>query len=203
MIRAALALYEATGEEQRLRQALKILAAAEQNFADGTGAFFTTSRDATDLPAGGAFRTRNVSDGPTPSGIGMMAENYARLYHLTGEADYRAKAEAVLASYGGRRDMLAASPVLLAAADTLVKASCVVVTGTGDLSLLQQAALAAPDPAVITMSVQTGAALPTDHPAHGKTSTAPAAFICQGNVCLAPVATREALRANLRHIAKI
>ncbi len=201
MIRAALALYEATGQAARLAQALRILAAAEKFFGDGEGAFFTAASDAADLPAGEGFRTRNVSDGPTPSGIGLMAENYARLYHLTGGAEFRVKAEAVLAAYGGQTAALAGSPVLLAAADTLANAACVVVSGAGDLTELRQAALGAADPAVVTLTVGDGGTLPPEHPAFGKASVEPAAFVCRGNTCALPVATPEALDGLLRQIA--
>jgi uncharacterized protein YyaL (SSP411 family) len=202
MIRAALALYEATGEAARLTQALHILAGAEQKFSDGAGAFFTTASDAADLPAGEEFRSRNVMDGPTPSGIGLMAENYARLYHLTGGEDYRAKAEAVLAAYGGHTAALVGSPVLLAAADTLANATCAVITGAGDTSALHQTALAAADPAVCVLLVPDATTLPESHPAHGKTSAEPAAFVCQGNTCALPVTTPEALKLLFRQIAK-
>jgi uncharacterized protein YyaL (SSP411 family) len=202
MIRAALALYEATGEARRLAQALKILAAAEQRFSDSAGAFFSTASDAADLPAGAGFRSRNVMDGPTPSGIGLMAENFARLYHLTGGDEYRAKAEAVLAAFGGQKAALVGSPVLLAAADTLANATCIVITGAGDKSALRQTALAAPDPAVCVLLVSDAAGLPASHPAHGKTSAEPAAFVCQGNTCALPVTSPEALKTLLRRIAK-
>ena len=91
-----------------------------------------------------------------------MAENYARLYHLTGDAAYRAKADAVLAAFGGGADMLAAAPVLLAAADMLENAACVVVTG-GDAGLAKTA-LGAADPAVVVLRTS-GQALPPGHPA--------------------------------------
>jgi hypothetical protein len=58
--------------------------------------------------------------------------------------------------------------VLLAAADTLANATCVIITGAGSQSPLQQAALAAPDPAVTVLVVPDGATLPDSHPAHGK-----------------------------------
>ncbi len=197
MIRAALALYEATGEPARLEQALRILDGAEQQFSDGAGAFYMAAHDAADVPGP---RSRNVSDGPTPSGIGLMAENYARLYHLTGHAAYRDKAESVLAAYGARREMLAASPVLLAAADLLENAACVVVTGGG--TGLAKSALAAPDPAIVVLQVADGTNLPPDHPAYGKRSETPAAFVCQRQTCAQPVTTPEALRGLLRRIAK-
>ncbi len=202
MIRAALALHEATGEAGRLAQARRILDAAEANFSDGAGAFFTTAHDATDLPAGDGFRVRSAADGPTPSGIGLMAENYARLYHLTGEAGFREKAEGVLGAFGGRRDRLPASPVLLAAADMLENAACIVITSEPGPMTLRHAALAAPDPAAVVLAVATGAELPAEHPAHGKSSNTPAAFICQAGVCAPSVATAAELRAGLRQIAK-
>ncbi len=201
MIRAALALYEATGEASRLDKALKILAATEQNYSDGAGAFFTAAKDAADLPSGEGFRTRNVTDGPTPSGIGLMAENYARLYHLTGDDFYRTKAEAVLSAYGGQKPALVASPVLLAAADMLANAACVVITGQRDLARLHQEALAAPDPAVVVIAIADTTQLPPSHPAYGKTSTGPAAFVCRGGVCALPITTPEAMRGLLRQIA--
>ncbi len=197
MLRAALSLYEATGNATRLAQATRILAATEQKFADGAGAFYMAAEDATDIPA---LRSRNVMDGPTPSGIGLMAENYARLYHLTGNPTYRAKAEAVLATYGAGADLLANSPVLLAASDLLENATCIVLTG-GDTELAQ-AALAAPDPAVVVLQVQDAATLPPTHPAYGKPSQSPAAFVCQGQSCALPVTTPGALRALLRAIAQ-
>ncbi len=194
MLRAALALYEATGEAKRLDQGLRILSATEAHFSDGAGAFFMAAVDAADVPRP---RARNVADGPTPSGIGLMAENYARLYHLTGQPGYRAKAEAVLAAYGGRPELLAGSPVLLAAVDLLEDAACVVVTGGAES--LAEAALAAPGPAVVVLR---GADVALGHPAHGKTSATPAAFVCRGRTCALPVATPEALRGLLRGITK-
>jgi hypothetical protein len=193
MLRAGLALYEATGNPDRLAQARRILTAAEVHFSDGAGAFYITAHDATDVPGP---RGRNVADGPTPSGIGLMAENYARLYHLTGEDDFRAKAEAVLAAYGGRREMLTASPVLLAAADFLENAACIVITGAAPD--LVRAALAAPDPAITVLQVPENATMPASHPAFGKPTTRPAAFVCQSQRCALPVTTPAALRGLLR-----
>jgi uncharacterized protein len=195
MIRAGLALYEHTGDTARLDQALRILRGAETHFSDGDGVFFMVADDAADVPGP---KSRNITDGPIPSGIGLMAENYARLFHLTGDASYRAKADAVLAAFGGRADMLTASPVLLAAADMLENAACVVVTG-GDAGLAQ-AALGAADPAVVVLRTS-GQALPPGHPAEGKFLLR-AAFVCQGGSCALPVTTPEALHGLLRRIAE-
>ncbi len=188
MIRAALALFEATGAPSRLLQAEAILTATETYFSDGAGAFFMAANDATDVPGP---RSRVISDGPTPSGIGMMAGNYARLYHLTGAPKYRAAADAVLASYGGRPELLAGSPTLLAAADFLENAACVVIIG-GDPILLQTA-LAVPDPAVVVLQIGARQILSADHPAYSKDTAG--AFVCRGGVCALPVTTAAELAA--------
>jgi uncharacterized protein YyaL (SSP411 family) len=188
MLRAALALYQARGDEARLVQGLRILAAAERYFSDGDGAFYMSAIDAADVFTP---RMRNVQDGPTPSGIGMMAENYALLYHLTGNPAYRAKAEAVLAAYGGQAARLAGSPMLLVAVDILENAACVAADGA-----LAQAALALPDPAVVVLRPGSGAG--PEHPAYGKVSATPMAWVCRGNMCAPPVADADALYSLLR-----
>jgi len=192
ILRAALALYQATAKPDYLATAQRLLAVTERKFGDGAGAFFMSA------DAGQKFapRARNVQDGPAPSGIGLMAENDAMLHALTGEAEHRRKAEALLAAFAGGTDRLTGSPVLLAAADFLENAACVVVTGSS--AELAQAALTAPDPAVAVLQVSASAALPPGHPAHGKASTQPAAFICRSGVCSLPVTTTEEVRAALR-----
>ena len=153
--------------------------------------------DAADVPGP---KARNVTDGPTPSGIGLMAENYARLFHLTGDAAYRAKADALLAAFGGRAEMLAASPVLLAAADLLENAACVVVTG-GDR---RWPGPRSPRPTRRWWCCKFPAAGAAPRPSGGGRNNGPepAAFVCQGGICALPVTTAEALRALLRPIAK-
>ncbi|OYV32171.1 MAG: thioredoxin domain-containing protein, partial [Acidocella sp. 20-61-6] len=195
MLRAALALYEATGVIALLDQALRLLAATEAHFSDHAGSFTMASADATDLPGP---RLRNITDGPTPSGIGLMAENYARLLHLTGDPTYRAKAEALLAAHGGQPNRLAAAPVLLAAADLLENATCIVLTGGNPA--LTAAALAAPDPAIVILRIAPGQILHESHPAYGKSSAASAAFLCRGGICTPPVTTPQTLRAQLRQL---
>ncbi|MGE4481094.1 thioredoxin domain-containing protein [Acidocella sp.] len=191
MIHAALALYQATGDRDYLDRAEIILAATQARFGDGGGAFFMSADDAGDVYAP---RARGVQDGPAPSGIGMMARNYAVLFHLTGQDAYRAKAEAVLAAFGGRARALTSSPVLLAAADLLANAACVVVTGGAED--LARVALAAADPAVLVL--RGGAGGDPAHPAHGKPDDARAAYICRGNVCGLPVGDAESLRRALK-----
>ncbi|MCF3946344.1 thioredoxin domain-containing protein [Acidiphilium iwatense] len=198
MLRAALALYQATGEAAYLARAEALAAATEQKFGDGAGGFFLTADDSGDLPCG--MRPRGGFDGPTPAGAGLMAEGYACLYHLTGGADYRSRAEALIAAHAGERRALAAYPTLLAAAALLDAATSVVIVGDrGDarFASLHRAALAGFDPTVVVLPVGDASGLPVSHPAHGKASGTPAAFVCGGNVCSLPVHTADALRAQV------
>ncbi len=203
MARSALALYEATGMPERLGQAVRIADAALMHFAadpgDAGGGFFTSADDATDVPLA---RPRTAGDNATPSGNGVIAEVFARLYHLTGAPVWRTRAEAVLRAFGGNRDQLAAMPTLLAAADLLEEAATVVIAGPLDHPLgdaLAAAALAAPDPAVIVLRAERADALPTDHPAHGKPAgpAGAAAYLCRRQVCGLPLTDPAALVAAL------
>ena len=82
MARASLALFEASGEPARLAQAVRLAEAAVAAFSDGAGGFYTTAADATDVPL---MRQRTAVDSATPAGIGVLAEVFARLWHLTGD----------------------------------------------------------------------------------------------------------------------
>ncbi len=126
MARAALALFEATGDERRLAQAVRLAEAAQAAFSDGQGGFFTTAADATDVPLA---RPRTAADNATPAGNGLLAEVFARLWHLTGDANWRTRCEALLRAFTGNPDQLAAMPTLLAAADLLEEGAAVVVAG--------------------------------------------------------------------------
>ncbi len=126
MARAALALYEATGAARHLADAVRFADAALAFFADGQGGFYTSASDATDVPLA---RPRTAHDNATPAANGLLAEVFARLWHLTGEAAWRGHAEALLRAFMGNADHLAQMPTLLAAADLLEAGATVVVVG--------------------------------------------------------------------------
>ncbi len=187
MARAALALHEATGSPDRLAQAIRLADAVLVHFADGQGGFFTSADDAADVPLA---RPRSGADNATPSGNGQIAEIFARLYHLTGAPVWRERAECVLRAFAGQPGALAAMPTLLAAADLLEEVATVVVAGDGPLATrLADAALRAPDPAVVVLRLGATGSLPAEHPAHGKSGGAAgaAAYVCRRNVCGLPI----------------
>jgi len=200
MARAALTLYEASADPTRLSRATRLADAAIAHFGDDAGGFFTTADDATDVPLA---RPRTAADNATPAGNGLIAEVFARLWHLTGETVWRDRADAVLRAFTGIPDQLAAMPTLLAAADLLEEAASTVITGPADSDVghvLAAAALAGPDPATVVLRTPTADALPPSHPAHGKTGGAHGAeaYVCRRNICGLPVTAPVALAHMLR-----
>ena len=184
MARASLSLFEATGDEQRLAQAIR-LAEATQSFADGQGGYYTTAEDATDVPLA---RPRTAADNATPAGNGLLAEVFARLWHLTGDTGWRDRAEALLRAFTGNPDQLAAMPTLLAAADMLEEGAAVVIAGEPAQELVG-AALGTADPAVAVLRAGSLDALPASHPAYGKSAgtEGAVAYVCRRQVCGLPI----------------
>jgi uncharacterized protein len=191
MARASLALFEATGEARRLAEAIRLARAAEAAFADGQGGYYTTAADASDVPLA---RPRTAADNATPAGNGLLAEVFARLWHLTGDTGWRERAEALLRAFTGKPDQLAAMPTLLAAADMLEEAATVVLAGDATQPLAA-AALTSADPAVAVLRVAGLDALPVEHPAFGKSPGAEGAtaYVCRRNACGLPIVDARAL----------
>jgi hypothetical protein len=200
MARAALALFEATGDQRRLAQAIRLAEVACAAFADGQGGFYTTAVDATDVPLA---RPRTAADSATPAANGLLAEVFAALWHLTGEQVWRSRCEPLLRAFTGNPDQLAAMPTLLAAADLLEEGASVVVAGDPAhpaARALTGAALASPDPAVVLLRAARPDDLPAGHPASGKWAGAEgaAAFVCRRNVCGLPVTDTASLAMALK-----
>ena len=200
MGRAALALYETSGDPRYRDHAERLTRAALAHFAASDGGFFTTADDATDVPI---TRPRSAACNATPAGNGVMAENFARLWHLTGDEVWRAAAQSVLDAFSGDAGRLSAMPTLLAAADLLAEAATVVIAGSGadpHFQALAATALAAPDPAIAVLRATGQTPLPTAHPAFGKgpTRQGAAAYLCRAGVCGLPIADPATLAAALR-----
>jgi uncharacterized protein YyaL (SSP411 family) len=197
--RAALALFEATGEPRYLALAERETRAALARFGAPDGGLYMTAEDAQDAPA---VRARIADDGATPSGVGLMAEVLARLYHLTDAAEWREAAERLIAAFaGGDPRALTQSPLLLAAWDFLTRGGCVVVEGDRADALttaLVGAARRGPDPALAVWPLDR-ALWPQGAPGGRPSPPAvPAAMVCRGQACGLPQRDPEALAASLR-----
>ena len=201
MIRAALALHEATGEEAYLERALAWQATLDRHYANPeNGGYFLTADDAVGL----VVRPNSTSDDATPNPNALAAQNLIRLALFTGQHAWRDKAdrlfEGMAASAG---ENLYAHLALLNALDLRLRGAEIVVAGEDERAnelLAAARKLAFFDRVVLRASP----ALAPDHPAHDKVDVAAqsAAFICVGETCSLPVrepdAIAEAVRAARR-----
>ena len=129
MIRAALALYEATGEHAYLERALAWQANLDRHYANaGSGGYFLTADDAEGL----VVRPSATTDDATPNPNALAAQNLIRLAVFTGQHAWRDQADrlfdGIAASAG---ENLFAHLALLNALDLRLRAAEIVVTGQG------------------------------------------------------------------------
>jgi hypothetical protein len=186
MIRAALALYEATGQRRHLEWALAWQQAFDAHYANpGNGGYFLTADDAEGL----VVRPAATSDDAIPNPNAIAAQNLVRLAALTGDPAWRDKADrlfdGVLAQAA---DNLLSHAALLNALDLRLSAAEIVVTGP-DHQQFANAALKLPFHNRIVLRIPSANELPPQHPAQAKIAAAPAsaAFVCVGQTCSLPV----------------
>jgi uncharacterized protein YyaL (SSP411 family) len=197
MTRAAIALFEATGEQTYIDAAEGWIGVLDAHYWDAaSGGYFFTADDAEAL----IVRTKTAADNATPSGNGVICVALARLYYLTGKDAYRLRAEAVLQAFAGEIERnffpLAA---LLCANETLQRCTQIVIAGAEDdpgTAGLLAAARQATDMNKLIVRIADGDALPEAHPAAGKgpVDGRPAAYVCTGPTCSLPITDAIELR---------
>lgn len=206
MAQAGLALYDATSDTaylERARQWLMIL--DDHHWDSRRGGYFLTADDAGDNDGAPVIcRIKTAHDSSTPSANGALAGVLARFYAVTGEARWRERAEALVAAFAGElaRNFFPL-PTLLNGVETLHQPLHIVLATARPQDHggpLERALYQCSLPDRMVTRVVDGAALPADHPAHGKTSLngAPTAYVCRGPQCAAPVTDPAALTALLK-----
>ena len=190
MIRAALALYEATGRPERLELALGWQQAFEAAYANPqNGGYYLTASDAEGL----VVRPASTSDDATPNPNAIAAQNLLRLAALAGDARWRERADRLFDGVlSGAADNLLSHAALLNALDLRLNAAEIVVTGP-DHARFAAAALRLPYLNRIMLRAPSATALPAGHPAQAKIAAGAgsAAFICIGETCSRPVTDPE------------
>ncbi len=186
MIRSALALYEATGADGYLTLALTWQRAFDTHYSDpDTGGYYLSADDASDL----LLRPHSTADDATPNPNAVAAQNLVRLAVLSGDAQWRTKAdrliEGILSSV--ERNLFG-HVALLNALDLRLRAAEIVCTGS-DAERFAQSALKLPFTERIVLRARAAAALSPMHPAQEKIKAAggSAAFVRVGERCSLPV----------------
>jgi uncharacterized protein YyaL (SSP411 family) len=194
MIRAALALYEATSRKTYLDQALSWQRALDRDYADSrNGTYYLTAADAEGL----VIRPASTSDDATPNHNAVAAQNLIRLAMLAGDDQWREKADKLIGAIAPDAiENLYMHMALLNAVDLRLRAAEIVVTGEGPrANQLLNAARRLPPLDRIVLHASSADTLPQRHPARDKIAAVsePSAFVCVGETCSLPVADPDAL----------
>ncbi len=192
MARAALTLFEVTGESAYLNHAITWADVLKTHYRDDqNGGYFFTADDAEQL----ITRTRNAADNAYPAGNGIIVGVLARLYYLTGEDRWRAESSFVIKAFAGDANRNVASiATLMMGAEFLEAAVQVVIVGRRgepDTDALTNVVFASPEPNRLLNVILPDDELPDGHPAKGKSQTAglATAYVCRGPVCSLAVTT--------------
>jgi uncharacterized protein YyaL (SSP411 family) len=192
-------LFEATADPKWLREAIRLTKVTADDYEDkGSGGFYLT---VSAVPA----RLREAYDGPTPSGNSVAATNLIRLAELTGEAEYRKKAEGTLKAFGGEIERNPTSHTfMLAALDLIVNGvrEVVITAPTAKEAASMRAEVFRrfiPDKVVAIATTKTfdelselSALLEGRRPSKGAR-----AYVCRNFACKLPADSTETLREQL------
>ncbi|MEE9545330.1 MAG: glycoside hydrolase family 76 protein, partial [Rhodospirillales bacterium] len=201
MCRAALALYETTGERLYLERAETWVGLANRHHWDASGGgYFLAADDADDV----ITRSKTIADSAQPSGNGTMAEVLARLFYLTGDATYRQRGEELIGVFSSASpEYLINLPGLTGGFELFERAVQIVVIGKPEekaTRALRRAVFeTAPWRRVLTL-IGPGAELPAGHPARGKglaKGGKPVAYVCPGVTCGLPIVDPDVLKDEL------
>ena len=204
MCRAALMLFEVTGDEDYLARAEGWAADVERYYLDEAGGYFFTAADAQDL----ITRTKTAADNATPSGNGVMAGVLARLYFLTGKEAYLGAAEAVIGAFAGELGQnFMPLTTLINNNEFLRSAVQIVILGERDDAPVQSLLAAV---SRVSLADRVVLVLPPDkplaetHPAFGKEQVdgKATAYVCVGTVCSLPVGSPDELEKLLTNTRK-
>ncbi|HML06583.1 MAG TPA: thioredoxin domain-containing protein [Xanthobacteraceae bacterium] len=196
MIRAALALFEATGRPNYLDQALAWQHALDRDYANAdAGTYFLTAADAEGL----VIRPAATTDEATPNHNAVAAQNLVRLALLAGDDGWRQRADRLIAAIAPQAvENLYMHMALFNAVDLRLRGAEIVVTGEGERAqALIAAARALPPLDRIVLHLRSAERLPAGHPAREKfpATGEPQAFVCVGQTCSLPVDDPSGLTA--------
>jgi hypothetical protein len=187
---AFLDAYEATGTVAWLERAEQVMAYCAAAHGDdgpdgGKGGYFDVAR-ARGGAAEAAYlgtRAKPIQDAPTPSPNGVAALVLARLWAVTGQAEWRARLDRQLAAFAGAAgDLALYGATVFRAADWAVH----------PVTRIEVAGPAGEGPACAMHRL----ALQTYRPRKAvirRVAPAPAATVCVGTACSLPVASPERL----------
>jgi uncharacterized protein len=188
-------MYETTFEGRWLKEALKLARKMIDLFWDTTGGFRSSSREL-------LLKVKEGYDGPIPSGNSVAALTLLRLSELTGNEEFRTKAETTMKVFaGGMESSPTSHSYMMCALDFWMGSREIVVAGSSADPEVQQVlaeihrrfipdkVLAMPDAILVEIGQLT----------EGKTAIEgrPTVYICQNFACSRPITQLDALKRAL------
>jgi uncharacterized protein len=195
MIKAAVALYEATGIREYLGRALQWQIALDRHYIDReTGGYYLAADDAEGL----VVRPASLIDEATPNPNGVAAQNLLRLATLTGDDIWRERADILFEGLlPAAADAMHLYASLLNALDLRLRGVEIVAVGP-DADRFAAAALALPFLDRMVARAQNTADLPSTHVARALSlDGGTAALVCAGQKCSLPATDPEQLLATV------
>ena len=194
MIRAALALHEATGAASFLDQALQWQQALDRDYINAeNGTYYLTAANAEGL----VIRPAATTDEATPNHNAVAAQNLIRLAVLSGDDAWRDKADRLIAAVAPLiAENLYMHVAMLNAIDLRLRGTEIVVTGRGaGAHALLAAARRLPPIDRIVLHAPSAEAPRDKHPARDELNAShePQAFVCVGETCSLPIRDAAAL----------
>lgn len=196
LARAALMLFEAKANDDYLEDAKVWAETAETYYRDTkSGGYFMAATDTRGLVA----QPKPIMDNAVPAGNGVMAEVLTRLFLITGDNVYRARAENIFEVFipeETKQNLY--HPTLLIAWEMLAQGTQVVIIGHPDdeqTKVLHTIAMTAPNRLSVVTTIDPVTSLPVGHAASGKglVDNQSTAYVCVGPTCSLPITSPEEL----------
>ncbi|MGI9463840.1 MAG: thioredoxin domain-containing protein, partial [Aestuariivirgaceae bacterium] len=198
MITAAIALYQATGDRDRIAIAEALSAAmVKSHWDEAAGGFHFSSSLADNL----IVRSKYAHDDATPNANSMMLAAYTDLHLLTGNAKYQEYARQLVAAFAANvQRVIVAHASFLTAFDQHANPVQAVLIGPTDDDQTRKLRLEVlrRHPALLIYCEDPGG-LPAGHIAEGKVMIdgKPTLYLCIGQTCSLPVTDPEQIPATL------
>ena len=154
-------------------------------------------------------RRKPYIDNPNASGNGAMLAVLARLYYLTGGAEWSGHAKGIIAALGGHglEAAFGVAGLLNGFYDWQTAMQVVIIGARGEAGTdrLAGTVMQASLPARIFQIIPPGTALPDTHPAKFKTQLdgKPTAYVCRGPICSLPVVETPDLQVVLSRMRQV
>ncbi len=191
MIQAAVALYLATGDKEKLADAERwTQVMQEQYWAEPQGGYYLSAADTGDI----IIRMLSARDDAVPNANAIMLGNLAALYMTTGNARYRDIAEDLRKGFSGEAMQFATlhTGFFSALADHMVPQHVVLMRGAGEEALRDALTHISLPGAVVEWLSETETPAEAS-PAYGKKALQgrATAYVCVGPQCSPPVTAAD------------